>query len=445
MTYVLHRSTKTDFQVAVAGEGSWLTLAGGLHVLDASGGAAVACIGHGNRRVAEAIADQATKVAYVHTLFFSSEPAEELADHMIAISGGAFARAFFVSSGSESMDSAIKMGLQYHIERGEPDRQIFIARRQSYHGNTFGALAASGHAARRSIYEPVLMRNFSHVSPCFPYHYQPEGQDDETYVAALAAELEAEILRLGPANVAGFIAETIVGATSGCAVATPGYFKAVREICDRYGILWIADEIMCGMGRTGRTHAWEWEGASPDIQTVAKGLGGGYVPIGAMLIAPKVLEVLTAGTGSFVHGHTYQAHPVATRGALEVQRIITEQALVANVADLGPKLTDRLQQHFGQHPHVGEIRGRGFFQALEFVSDRESKTPFAPDVAFSDRLKRAALEAGLAIYPNGGTIDGKTGDHVIIAPPFNATEDELDQICDRLGTALDATVASLRG
>ncbi|MFV0245701.1 MAG: aspartate aminotransferase family protein [Qingshengfaniella sp.] len=443
MTKLLHRSTKLSFDIATSGQGSWLTLQDGRQVLDASGGAAVACIGHGNRRVAEAMADQAMKIGYLHTMFFSSEPAEELAELLINLSGGAFSHAFFVSSGSETMESALKMALQYHVERGETGRTRFISRRQSYHGNTFGALAASGHVGRRSIYEGVLMTNFSFVGPSFPYHYQPAGMSDADYVAQSAAELEAEIQRLGPGTVAAFIAETIVGATSGCAVAAPGYFAAMRQVCDRHGILMIADEIMCGMGRSGKVHAWEWEeGYRPDLQAVAKGLGGGYAPIGAMLVSPRVMAALDAGTGAFVHGHTYQAHPVAARAALEVQRIIQEDRLVDNVATLGPVLTRALRDRFAQHPHVGDIRGRGFFQALEFVRDRETRAPFDGTAGFSAKLKAAGLEAGLAIYPNGGTIDGVRGDHVIIAPSFNADMAEIEMICDRLDRAISAAVAA---
>lgn len=443
MTRVLHRSTKTGFDTAVSGDGLYLTLSDGRRVLDASGGAAVACIGHGRRRVAEAMGRQAEKLAYIHTNFFTSEPAEELAELLVGHEPGGLVRAFFVSSGSEAMEAALKLALQVHVEAGAPERTHFIARRQSYHGNTLGALAASGHPARRSICEPVLMTNFSHVSPCFAFHYKPDGMDDAAYVAMLAAELDAEFRRIGPGKVAAFIAETIVGATSGCTPAVPGYFRAMREVCDRHGALLILDEIMCGMGRSGTVHAWEQEGVTPDIQTVAKGMGGGYVPIGAILVGRKVLAALDAGTGSFVHGHTYQAHPVACAGALEVQKIIAEERLVENVAALGPVLAGALRDRFGQHPHVGDIRGKGFFLGLEFLADRETKTPFATDIRFSERLKRAGLDAGLAIYPNGGTIDGLRGDHVIVAPAFNATQHDIGTIVDLLDTTIARAVAGL--
>lgn len=443
MSRVLHRSTKQSFDVAISGDGMMLTLADGRTVIDAAGGAAVACLGHGNARVAEAIARQAKKLAYVHTLFFSTEPAEELADFLVGHDPGGLTHAFFVSSGSEAMESALKLAYQYHVERGEPQRRHFIARRQSYHGNTFGALAASGHPARRSIYEPMLMSNFSHVSPCFAFRHKPANETSEQYIARLAAELEAEFQRIGPDQVVGFIAEPIVGATSGCVAAEPGYFKGVREICDRHGALLILDEIMSGMGRSGTQHAWEQEGVTPDLQAVAKGLSGGYVPLGALLVSGKVMDVLEAGSGAFVHGHTFQAHAVACAGALEVQKVIKEENLLDNVKTIGSYLTQALNDRFGQHSNVADIRGRGLFQALEFVQSRNTNDPYAPAARFSEILKRKALEVGLAIYPNGGTIDGKNGDHVIIAPPYNATKADVDAIVSRLGRAVDLAAASV--
>jgi adenosylmethionine-8-amino-7-oxononanoate aminotransferase len=443
---VLHRLAGIEFDRVIQGEGNWIELSNGKKVIDAAGGAAVVCIGHGNKRVANAIADQASRIAYCHTLFFSSNPAEELAELLIDGSRGAFSRVFFVSSGSEAVESALKMALQFHIERGEPERRHFIARRQSYHGNTFGALSASGHASRRSIYEPVLMPNFSFISPSFSFRYKPETLSDSEYVARCGDEFENEIHRVGPSKVAAFISETIVGASSGCVTAVPGYFALMREICDRYDILMIADEIMSGMGRSGKLHAWEHEdGYTPDIQTVAKGLGGGYVPIGAMLVGPKVAQTLEAGSGAFVHGHTYQAHPVSVRGALEVQKIIQEGDFIANVNRLAPILRDALSERFSKHPHIGDIRGRGFFQALEFVQERGQNSPFPSAIRFSEVFKKSALNFGLALYPNSGTIDGRIGDHVIIAPAFNSTETDIMMIVDRLVMAVNDSVLAAGG
>lgn len=438
---VFHRTLRTRPDVAVEGQGLYMTLSNGKTVLDASGGAAVACIGHGNARVARAIGDQAKKFAYAHTMFFSTEPAEELAQLLVGDAPGGLTRAYLVSSGSEAMESAIKLARQYFVEIGQPERTRFIARRQSYHGNTFGALSLSGHQARRKLYEPMLMDGFSHVSPCFAHHYRADGETDAQYVARLAAELDAEFRRLGPNTVAAFAAEPIVGATSGCVTAVPGYFVAIKEVCDRYGALLIFDEIMSGMGRSGAQHVWQQEGVTPDIQAVAKGLGGGYVPIGALLVSQRVVSGLEGGSGNFSHGHTYQAHAVSCAGALEVQRIIREHDLIGRVGRMAPMLENALRDRFGANPHIGDIRGRGFFWALEFT--REGRRPIDPAVQFSERLKRTALGLGLAIYPNGGTIDGVRGDHVIVAPPFNVTEDEIAKIIDLLGKAVDTTLADL--
>ena len=443
MTHVLHRSLHVEPETAVRGEGIMLTLRDGRQVIDAAGGAAVSCLGHGNARLVEAIAAQARKLDYIHTMFVTSEPAEALADHMLGEVPGGLSHAFFVSSGSEAMESAIKMARQYFVELGQPQRVHVIARRQGYHGNTFAALAASGHQARRAIYEDVLPRSFSHVSPCFAYHEQAAGESDADYVARLAAELEAEFQRIGPDKVMAFCAETVVGATTGCVSAVAGYFPAMRAVCDRHGALFVLDEVMCGMGRTGTTHAWEQEGVTPDLQAVAKGLGGGYQPIGALLVSRRVVEALSAGSGAFVHGHTYQAHPVACAAALEVQRIIGEHDLLANVRAMGTRLETALIERFGNHPHVGDIRGRGLFRGLEFVADRSEKRPFDPALGFSGRLKAAALANGIAVYPGTGTLDGRRGEHVIVAPPYTVTPAQVDTIVDRLGLAVDDALRAI--
>lgn len=435
-SHILHRSVSAHLPVAVRGEGLRIELSDGRTILDASGGAAVACLGHGNTRVASAIAAQAARVGYVHTGFFTSEPAEALADHLVGRRPGGLTHAFFVSSGSEAVESALKLSRQYHVERGETRRVHFVSRRQSYHGASYGSLAAGGNLGRRRPYEDILPPNFSRVSPCFPYHYQHIDESDAEYVARLAAELEEEFQRLGAGTVIAFLAETVVGATTGCVAAVPGYFAAIREVCDRHGVLLILDEIMCGMGRTGTLHAWEQEGIAPDIQVIAKGMGGGYVPIGGLLVAGRVIDAFARGTGTFVHGHTYQAHPVACAGALEVQRIIAEEGLVANVARRGAYLRQVLQARLGDHPRVGDIRGRGLFQAIEFVEDRSKRRPFAAAEKIHERIKVAALAAGVAIYPTGGTADGVVGDHAIVAPPYNVTEAEIDEVVERIADAV---------
>jgi len=440
MSRVLHRSTATP-PIAAEGKGIHLRLADGSEVIDASGGAAVACLGHGNARVAAAVAEQVGKMAYAHTGFFTSEPAEALAEIILDGEPGGLSHAYFCSSGSEGNEAALKLARQYFVEIGQPQRTKFIGRRQSYHGNTLGALGIGGNMMRRAIYEPILADAFSHVSPCFPYRFQEVGESDAQYVDRLANELEAEFQRVGPDRVIGFFAETMVGATTGCVAALPGYFKRVREICDRHGALLILDEVMCGMGRLGVMHAWELEGISPDIQVVAKGLGGGYQPIGGILIGRRVVEGLRSGSGAFMHGHTYQAHPVACAAALEVQRIIHEEDLLRNVRNMGGRLETALVERFGNHRHVGDIRGRGLFWALEFVADRPTKQVFDPVLKINDRLKREALARGLAVYPMGGTLDGKRGDHVIVAPPYICGPEDIDAIVERLGDAVDAATS----
>jgi len=437
MSHVLHRSVTHQPDVAVRGQGLMITLADGRQILDASGGAAVSCLGHGHPRVAAAVAAQVRQLAYAHSGFFTSEPAEALADILLGDVPGGLTHAFFVSSGSEAMESALKLGRQYFLEIGQNQRTRYISRRQSYHGNTLGALAASGHVARRAPYGPLLSGAFSQVSPCFPYHYQRLGESDASYVSRLAAELDEEFQRVGPDTVIAFCAEPVVGATAGCVTAVPGYFKAIRQVCDRYGALLILDEVMCGTGRTGTMHAWEQEGVAPDIEAIGKGLGGGYQAIGAILISGRIVRALADGTGMFMHGHTYQAHPVACAAALEVQRIIREDGLLANVRAMGDLLERGLRERFADHAHVGDIRGRGLFFALEMVKDRTQKLPFDARYQVNDRIKRHALDVGLGVYPAGGTIDGRSGDHVLIAPPYISTAPDIERILGLLARAID--------
>jgi adenosylmethionine-8-amino-7-oxononanoate aminotransferase len=440
---VLHRSLREAPPKAIGGEGVWLIAEDGRRILDASGGAAVSCLGHQHPRVLDAMARQASKLAYAHTAFLSSEPAEALAEHLVGHEPGSLAYAYFVSGGSEAIEASIKLARQYFVERGEPQRQHFIARRQSYHGNTLGALAAGGNAWRREPYAPLLSSAFSHVTPAFAYHEKWDSETDSDFVARLVAELDAEFNRLGSNTVAAFIAEPVVGATAGCATAPEGYFAAVREICDRHGALLILDEVMCGMGRTGTTHAWEQEGIAPDIQAIAKGLGGGYQPIGAMLARGEIIETIREGSGAFQHGHTYLAHPLACAAALEVQRVIRDEELLGRVKENGKLLVRRLIQRFGNHRHVGDIRGRGLFQAIELVADRATRTPFDPALKLHQRIKAAAFADGLACYPAGGTMDGRLGDHVLLAPPYIATADDIDLIVEKLASAVDRALKQI--
>jgi adenosylmethionine-8-amino-7-oxononanoate aminotransferase len=440
---VLHRSLRETPPKAIGGEGVYLFAEDGRRVIDASGGAAVSCLGHQHPRVIAAMAKQASTLAYAHTAFFSSEPAEALAETLVGHEPGGLAYAYFVSGGSEAIEASIKLARQYFIERGEPQRQHFIARRQSYHGNTLGALAAGGNAWRRAPYAPLLSDAFSHVTPAFAYHEKHDGESDAQFVVRLTAELEAKFQRLGPDTVAAFLAEPVVGATSGAVTAPDGYFRAVREICNRHGALLILDEVMCGMGRTGTTHAWEQEGVAPDIQAIAKGLGGGYQPIGAMLASGKIIDTIRAGSGAFQHGHTYLAHPLACAAALAVQNVIREDGLLDRVKERGKQLERRLTERFGNHRHVGDIRGRGLFWAIELVADRAGHTSFDPALKLNQKIKAEAFANGLGCYPGGGTVDGVRGDHVLLAPPYITSADEIDLIVDKLGTAVENVLRSV--
>ena len=439
MSHIFPRHTKSDLPVAVGGEGCYLIDSTGKRYLDGSGGAAVSCLGHGDTRVTDAIKAQLDKLAFAHTGFFTSEPAEALADHLIARAPEGLDRCYFVSGGSEAVEAAIKLARQVQIERGQPARHRLISRKQSYHGNTLGALAAGGNAWRREPFAPLMIET-SHISPCYEYRGRADDETPLQYGHRVADELETEILRLGPETVMAFIAEPVVGATLGAVPAVEGYFKRIRRICDRHGVLLILDEVMCGMGRTGALFASDQEGISPDILCIAKGLGAGYQPIGAMLCSSAIYNAVENGTGFFQHGHTYIGHPTACAGALAVVQSIEERGLIDAVNTRGAELRSALDATFGQHPHIGDIRGRGLFLGLEIVQDRETKAPFDPARSIHKRFKAAAFDAGLICYPMGGTIDGRNGDHVLLAPPFIIGDTQIEQITDRLSTALDAAL-----
>jgi adenosylmethionine-8-amino-7-oxononanoate aminotransferase len=440
--HVFQRHTRAGLPVAVGGEGMYLYDKDGKRYLDASGGAAVSCLGHGHPRVIAAIKRQLDQLAYAHTSFFTTEVAELLADHIVAHAPAGIERVYFNSGGSEGVEAALKLARQYFLEIGEPQREHIIGRWQSYHGNTIGALAAGGNRWRRAPFEPLLPK-FHHVSACYSYRERRAEESEEQYGLRVANELEAEIERLGSDTVAAFIAETVVGATLGAVPAVPGYFKRVRDICDRHGVLLILDEVMCGMGRTGTLHACEQEGIAPDLMVIAKGLGGGYQPIGALLVAGKIFSALRDGSGFFQHGHTYMGHPVACAAALEVQRVIEEEDLLGNVRQQGHNLHRALRHAFGEHAHVGDIRGRGLFQAVELVADPESKAPFEPALCLNSRVKREAMARGLMCYPMGGTVDGQRGDHVLLAPPYIVDEQAVQTIATQLRQAVDAAIASI--
>jgi adenosylmethionine-8-amino-7-oxononanoate aminotransferase len=441
MTRILHRDTRMTLPVAVSGEGIHIVDKDGKRYIDASGGAAVSCLGHSHPDIRRAMQAQMAQLAYAHTSFFTTEVAEQLADTLIGDAPEGMSHVYFISGGSEAIETALKMARQYFVEIGQPQRRHFIARRQSYHGNTLGALAVGGNEWRRQQFAPLLI-DVAHVSPCYEYRDRRPDETPEAYGGRLAQELDAKIRELGTDQVIAFIAETVGGATSGAIPPVPGYFKKVREVCDRHGVLLILDEVMCGMGRTGTLHACEQEGIAPDLMAIAKGLGGGYQPIGAVLLQRKIFDAFAKGSGFFQHGHTYLGHALACAAALEVQRVIKRDNLLENVRRQGTALAGRLQERFGNHHHVGDIRGRGLFQAIELVRDRAAKTPFDPALRVHARIKKEAMARGLMVYPMGGTIDGKNGDHVLLAPPFIVRETDLDTIVERLGDAADAVLKS---
>jgi adenosylmethionine-8-amino-7-oxononanoate aminotransferase len=439
---VFHRQLQKRPPVAVGGEGVYIMDAEGRRYIDASGGAAVSCLGHGHPDVTAAMHRQIDQLSYAHTSFFTTEVAEQLADLLVATAPAGMSHVYFVSGGSEAVEAALKMARQYFVELGQPQRRHFIARRQSYHGNTLGALAVGGNEWRREQFRPLLI-DVTHVSPCYEYRDRRDGETPEQYGQRLVTELSETIDRLGAENVMAFVAETVGGATAGVLTPVPGYFRGIRELCDRHGILLILDEVMCGMGRTGTLHACEQDGVAPDLLTVAKGLGGGYQPIGAVLAQGRLVEAMRQGSGLFQHGHTYLGHAVACAAALAVQQVIRRDGLLDRVQVAGARLQRELQQRFGDHPHVGDIRGRGLFRGVEFVRDRASKRWFDPSLRLHARLKAAAMAEGLMVYPMGGTVDGRCGDHVLLAPPFITTDAELESIVERLGLALDKVLSDI--
>lgn len=440
MSHVFPRHSKASPPTVSHGDGPYIVDSNGKRYLDACGGAAVSCLGHSDPEVTEAIRSQIDSIAYAHTGFFTSPPAEALADKLIELAPGELDRVYFVSGGSEAVEAALKLARQYFVEIGQTQRKQVIARWQSYHGNTLGALAAGGNRWRRAQFEPLLVE-MSHIDPCYAYRGRRDDESDFDFGQRVANQLEMEIQRLGEDSVAAFVAEPVVGATLGAVPAVEGYFKRIREICDQYGVLLILDEVMCGMGRTGTLFACDQEGIAPDILCIAKGLGAGYQPIGAMLCTAAIYDTIAQGSGLFQHGHTYIGHPTACAAGTAVLKRLVDDGLVERVKPLGEGLQARLDARFGQHPHIGDIRGRGLFRGLELVRDREAKTPFDPALKLHAKIKKAAMDEGLMCYPMGGTLDGQTGDHVLLAPPFILEDAQLDEITDKLERAVTTALA----
>ncbi|KAF2194425.1 PLP-dependent transferase [Zopfia rhizophila CBS 207.26] len=438
---VLHRDIHHEPPKITRALGIYLHLNNGQKLLDAVGGAAVACLGQPNTRVIDAVVRQLSEVSYCHSGSFGTCSGEALARELVNSTGGEMAKAFIVSSGSEATEAVIKFARQYFIELSppQPARTKFIAREQSYHGTTLGALSLGSHLARREKFEPILLQNASHVSACNAYRFQHPDESTEDYVARLAGELDEAFKRVGPETVCAFVAEPVSGAALGCVPAVPGYFKAMKKVCDKYGALLIFDEIMCGMGRTGTLHAWEQEGVVPDIQTIGKGLGGGFYPVAGFLVGQRVINALARGTGAFAHGQTYQGHPGACAAALEVQRIIREEGLLDNVRKMGALMSSLLKQKLETHPYVGDIRGKGLFWGIEFVRDKATKQPFHPALSIASRVHEKAFRPpyNISIYPGAGTVDGESGDHILLAPAYNVSEAEIELIVDRTVRAIE--------
>ena len=442
MSSILHRTLELTPPTAVGGEGNYLIDDAGKRYLDACGGAAVSCLGHDNAKVREALKAELDNIAFAHSGFFTNQPAEELAQFLIdrAPKGTGLGRIMYLGSGSEAMEAALKLARQYHLERGEPKRSNIIARAPSYHGNTLGALATGGHAGRREPFQPLLM-NVSHIDAAYEYRMRREGEAGADFALRMANLLEEEIQRLGAETVMAFVAEPVVGASLGTQPAPMGYFKRIREICDTYGILFIADEVMCGMGRTGSLFALEQEGIAADITTLAKGLGAGYQPIAAVMAAENVIRTIKDGSGTLWNGHTYMSHAIATAGALAVQQVIEEDNLLSNVRMRGEQLREGLQTRLGQNPHVGNIRGRGLFWTAELVEDSATKKPFDATLGLAPKIQKIALDLGLMCYPSQGCADGTQGDHVLLAPAYTSTREEIETICDLITQAIETALA----
>ena len=445
---VLHRQLAHPLPTIAKGEGAWLVDSGGKRYLDASCGAAVSSVGHGHPRVIEAIKKQLDSMAYAHSGFFTNAPAEALAEWLCEHAPSGAWRVVFLSGGTEANEAAVKLTRQIQLERGETHRTHFIARNQSYHGASLAMMALAGNKARRKPYEAMFGDGLfsgvmSHIPPCFSYRERRDDESEETYGRRSAGYLEAEIERIGADRIAGFVAETVVGATLGAVPPAPGYFKEIRRICDKHGLFLILDEVMCGVGRTGTLFAFDQDGITPDMIVIAKGLGGGYQPIGAVLVREELARTIETGSGLLRQGHTYMAHATACAGALAVQRVIQDEGLLARVAGGGKRLMALLHERFGQHANVGDIRGRGYFIGLELVTDRGSKTPFPRSRGLADRIKKHAMTKGLICYPANGTADGTDGDHVLIAPPFIISDDDHARLVDRLSHSIDRALSDI--
>lgn len=436
MSSLINRSLTFQYPVAVSGDGVYVIDKKGNRYLDGSSGAGVSCLGHSNEEVVAAMHEQAQKLSFASTVFYTTDVAEQLADELVSRAPDSLHYVSLGNGGSEQVENALKLARQYHMDTGNPDKSIVIGREQSYHGMTLGTLGVSGHIQRRDLYEPMLPNSYK-IPPYYEYRHKREGESVAEYSLRAANYLEAKILELGEDKVAAFICEPVVGATTGAVAANSTYFKRIREICDQYNVLLILDEIFCGMGRLGNLYACELDDVVPDILTMAKGLGAGYQPISAMLFSQRIYDGIVDGRGYLMLGHTYMAHPISCAAALAVQKIIHRDGLLDNVRHMGSYLKQGLKQTFGDHAHVGDIRGNGLMLALELVTDKQSKTPFPNTRHLWREIQATAMSHGLMCYPNQGTADGRSGDHVLLAPPYIINQQECDELVNKLKLTLD--------
>ena len=434
---ILHRDLRVTPTIINHANGNYLYTETSQEIFDSVGGAAVISVGHNNSEINQALISQLNKVCYIHSGDeFTTEISEVLANYLIS-NNKEIDRVYFANLGSEANEAAIKLAVQYWYELGKPTKNQFISRNQSYHGNCLGGMSLSGHVARRKPYEEIIdSKRFHKVSPCYESRYKKEGETTEEYTQRLLDELEEKITEVGPENIAAFFAETVVGATTGCVPPTPGYFKGVREICDKYDILLILDEIMCGSGRTGTFFAWEQEDIVPDITTIGKALSSGYSPLSCVMVSKKLIDGLSNGSSMFNCGHTYQSFALSCAAGYAVQQIIKRDNLLDNVKKMGEYLGEQLLAKVGVIPIVVDIRGRGLFWGIEFGRQQENNKPFDPELNLSRRIAEVCMANGVVVYPGKGTIDGVIGDHIIIAPSFTITSEDIDHIVELVSKSL---------
>lgn len=438
--YIMQRDISADLPIAVKGDGIYLIDSNGKKYLDGCSGAAVSCLGHSDVSVINAIKDQLDKLAYAHTSFMTSEPTEKLAEMLVNKAPDNIEKVYFLSGGSEAVETALKLVRQYYLEKNEPQRKNIIARYQSYHGNTLTTLGVGGNVKRKEPFLPYLSECMHHINPAYAYRLKNENETLEEYGIRAANYLEEKILELGSDTVSAFILEPLVGSTLGAVEAPLSYYKRVREICDKYGVLLIFDEIMCGTGRTGYMFASEYTNVNPDIITIAKGIGGGYQPLAATLFSGEIYKAIEEGSGQFSHGHTYIGHPTACTAGVAVLKAFEDRNLLDNVQKMGELLKNTLNERFANHKHIGDIRGKGLFLGVELVQNKETKECFDPKLQLFAQIKSTAKELGLLCYPMGGTDFGKAGDHILLAPPFIINEEQVIELIDKLELAINKSL-----